>query len=156
MRRIFIGGALLIALICGAIWFVVLPRGYAHTTCPSDPDLLTAEQWIAKTTFPYAAAPERKSRIITEYPQLSLGMSKGEVRSLIGDPDYEGVGTTKSSRPKCLGNDFVYYVAKPEDLVNEKNDQMLYISFSLDNKVEWITSSIPGQVNRAVPPQPKE
>lgn len=93
--------------------------------------------------FPYVASEGRKEKIIKNYSQLKIGMSKEEVLSILGEPDVEVKLFPKySNRPVILGWAWIYYFYKLDSWgQNLGKDQEIYIIYGIDNRVKEVAVS---------------
>lgn len=91
--------------------------------------------------FPYTIDENRKKRIMSNYSMLKVGMTKKDVSSLIGDPDFSQYLRAKQPPGKYKGSEWTYYFYKPDpNLVNEKLDRGLFLSFGTSDQLNWIVS----------------
>ena len=110
----------------------------------ADPDGRPSWQAFASAhTFPYVASVERKQRILSNYSQLRIGLSKAEVAMLLGEPDCSKRHCPKE-RVEYLGTSWEYYLEKPRSESNEKYDKLVYVSFDPKGKVKWVSSNVDG------------
>lgn len=100
----------------------------------------TYKEFISETkTFPYTIADNRKRIIMEKYPRLNVGMTKKEIASIIGDPDFSTYLRAKAPPQKYLGSEWTYYFHKANpNLANEKLDKGLYLFFDPNDKLHWI------------------
>jgi hypothetical protein len=94
-------------------------------------------------SYPYDASPETKIRVLKGYPKLEIGMTKAQVRSIIGEPDYgqQSYGP-KGPNERWLGSSWTYYLRMRDALATE--DSHVELFFGTDGKTDWITSTILG------------
>ena len=103
--------------------------------------------------FPYSASPERKERIRSGYPKVELGMTKAQVESIIGEPDFSTVDYEPLTLiPHWTGSSWTYYVRKKADLYS-LIDPEVYISFDTHERTDWISSNITGLPEKGDPPR---
>lgn len=106
---------------------------------PVSDGMKTYEQFIASKSFPYTIPQERKSQIEQNYDKLTLGMTKKEVHSMLGEPDFSTYMHTKEYPGRFIGSEWTYYFYKPaSNLVNEKLDKGVFVYFGTTDKAEWI------------------
>jgi outer membrane protein assembly factor BamE (lipoprotein component of BamABCDE complex) len=99
----------------------------------------TFQQFISSKSFPYSIQENRKKQIIDNYQKLEIGMTKQEVNTFIGEPDFSKYMHSKDSPSKYLGSKWTYYFYKPAaNIVNEKLDRGLLIYYGTDDKTNWI------------------
>ena len=92
-------------------------------------------------SFPYAASPERKDRILRGYPKLQIGMTKEEVAALIGEPDYSQLSFgPKGPNMQWKGSSWSYYLYKRGDGANTF-DPRVEVFFGTDDRAKWIVPS---------------
>jgi len=123
----------------------------ASMICPHDPGMRTYEQWRRSVTFPYVAPQVRKDRIVRNYDRVGVGSTKQDFVAALGEPDYEREMHPKEPNRPCIGYDLVYFLEKPEDVVNEIRDKGLEAFFSPDGKATWITTNISGLTEKGSP-----
>jgi outer membrane protein assembly factor BamE (lipoprotein component of BamABCDE complex) len=114
----------------------------------------TYQEFISEAkTFPYTISESRKKAIITNYSMLNIGMTKKQVSSILGDPDFSIYLRAKDS--KYLGSEWTYYFYKPDaNLVNEKLDRGLFLFFGTNDKLHWIVpKNIEGLIEKGNPRQ---
>jgi outer membrane protein assembly factor BamE (lipoprotein component of BamABCDE complex) len=106
--------------------------------------------FIEKTKkFPYVIPEERKTRILNNYAQLRIGMTKEEVLALLGEPDIEEKIYPKFGNPTTiLGWCWDYFFYKFDSYhENLGKDQEIYIIYGINNKVkEVVASNISGLI----------
>jgi hypothetical protein len=78
----------------------------------------------------FQATPERRANVLAALNAVRPGMSRHQVASALGRPDWARDLARKES-PRIVGSEWAYALAKPDlDLVNERNDQAVYVYFS--------------------------
>jgi outer membrane protein assembly factor BamE (lipoprotein component of BamABCDE complex) len=87
-------------------------------------------------SYPYSPSEERKSRILQNYSNLSLGMSKDQVASLLGEPDYSLTLFDIGAGDK--GSAWVYYLYLKTDLPNTFDDRSIEVFFNIDGQMDWV------------------
>ncbi len=103
--------------------------------------------------FPYASSPERKERIRSGYPKLELGMTKVQVESIIGEPDFSTVDYEDYTLiPHWTGSHWTYYIRKQADFVS-LIDPVADVFFDTHERADWITSNITDWPNKGGPPR---
>lgn len=103
--------------------------------------LLSAGVDAAEIAYPYYASPEREKTILTGYQNVKVGMSVGEVKKLLGEPDethdlYEP--NIKSG--KKIGFTYWYLIQRIRNSGSqrERNEKLVRVSFGLDGKTTRI------------------
>ena len=92
-------------------------------------------------SYPYEAPQLRKDKIIKNYPELQIGMSKDQVAGLIGEPDFSRVDYgPKGPGEKWQGSSWTYYLYTRSNLANNF-DPCVYVRFGTDDRVNCITPS---------------
>lgn len=131
--------------------------------CSSSEDTLTRpiadgkrtyQEFTSETKeFPYTISETRKKAITTNYSMLNIGMTKKEISSILGDPDFSTYLRARDS--KYIGSEWSYYFYKPDaNLVNEKLDQGLFLFFGTSDKLYWIVpKNIEGLIEKGSPRQ---
>ncbi len=117
-------------------------RTTGWTRCAHDPNFRTYAQWRQQVEFPYAAPADKLQRVKKNYDSVTVGSSKNEVIAAFGLPDLEEELYPKEIDGSCIGYDFRYYFAKPEEMTNEFNDIKLEVFFTPAGKVRWIVGNI--------------
>jgi hypothetical protein len=94
------------------------------------------------TSFPYEAPRSKKDRIINNYQKLLIGMTKTDVTSTIGEPDFSTDSQVLDPPFKQRGTYWTYtiYLKNPK-LVDIETDQYLNIFFDSSEKAYWIAPS---------------
>ena len=89
------------------------------------------------------------------FSELKIGMTKKEVSSVIGDPDFSEYMHAKEPPGKYKGSEWTYYFYKPDpNLVNEKLDRGLFLFFGTNDKLNWIVpKNIEGLIEKGSPIQ---
>jgi outer membrane protein assembly factor BamE (lipoprotein component of BamABCDE complex) len=106
---------------------------------PISDGMKTYEQFVSSKSFPYTIPQERKAKIERNYNNLKLGMTKKDISSMLGDPDFSTYMHTKEYPRKFIGSEWTYYFYKPKsNLVNEKLDRGVFVFFGTTDKAEWI------------------
>jgi outer membrane protein assembly factor BamE (lipoprotein component of BamABCDE complex) len=105
---------------------------------PISDGMKTYDQFISSKSFPYTIPRERKIQIEQNYNNLKLDMTKKDIHSMLGEPDFRTYMYAKES-DRFKGSEWTYYFYKPEsNLVNEKLDKGVFIYFGTTDKAEWI------------------
>jgi hypothetical protein len=105
---------------------------------PISDGMKTYDQFISSKSFPYTIPRERKIQIEQNYNNLKLDMTKKDIHSMLGEPDFRTYMYAKES-DRFIGSEWTYYFYKPEsNLVNEKLDKGVFIYFGTTDKAEWI------------------
>jgi hypothetical protein len=87
--------------------------------------------------YPYVAPTERSTRIALGSEKLRVCMTKSEVRSLLGAPDYSEVNYgPKGPMPRWLGYAWTYYQSIKADVANT-HDPHIEIFFDKAGHVIW-------------------
>lgn len=91
----------------------------------------------------YEAPEERKQNIFSNYSRLRVGMTKQEIASIIGTPDYSQASYgPKGPGEKWLGWSWSYYLVWPDTrFVNEAQDELIQIFFDTKDRATWIALS---------------
>jgi hypothetical protein len=112
------------------------------STCPHDKELRTSQQWLQTVTFPYIGPEDKLRRVKENYSRIEVGSSKQEVLDAFGFPDFEEESVPKEPNRPCLGFEFRYYFAKPEEATNEIKDKNIEVFFTNEGKVSWIVGNV--------------
>jgi len=106
-------------------------------------------------TFPYTISDSRRELILAQYSQLKLGMTKQDVLTILGEPDFTGYLHSKQPQSRYLGSRWMYYFYKADSsLVNERLDKSVQVFFSPDDKVSWVRpKNVPGLAEIGRPKQ---
>ena len=120
--------------------------GRTHRTrrgirCSHDPNLKTYDQWRQQVRFPYEAPPDKLQRVRQNYDRVAVGSSNAKVIEAFGTPDFEEELYPKEIDGSCIGYEFRYYFAKPEEMTNEFNDIQIEVFFTPSGKVRWIVGN---------------
>ena len=89
--------------------------------------------------FPYTAPPERAAKIISGYIKVKLGMTRNQVKEIMGKPDSAYVISSKELNAPIRGYGFKYYLYRDTSSVNSFKDDVAYITFDTLWKVKEIT-----------------
>ena len=101
----------------------------------------TYEQFVQKNSFPHTISEQRKMLILDKYNKLQIGMTKQDVSSLIGDPDFSTYLYTKEYPGEYLGTHWTYYFKKINpNLTNLKLDLSVNVFFDTADKAHWIVA----------------
>lgn len=96
---------------------------------PNKQQAKTYEVFISDNSFPYVASEERKNKIINAYPKLNIGLTKNEVQTIIGEPDFSQKLYGKKI-DEYHGTSWTYYISKPDpNLVNLNKDIGIEVFF---------------------------
>ena len=80
----------------------------------------------------------KTAKDLAGYPKLRVGMSKSEVQTLLGEPDY-GKLTHRGLFADPDGSLWEYHLYKSEKLwTNEVLDRLVYAFFDEAGKIYWI------------------
>ena len=126
--------------------------------CREDPSFLpepvndgtpTARAFVeAIQEYPYEASPERAARIVAGLAEAKLCMSKAEIRSLLGQPDYGRLMSgPKGPNQEWLGTSWTYYLSK-RDTTTNLNDPSVHVFFDTADRAHWIATNIEGAGGR--------
>jgi hypothetical protein len=99
------------------------------------------EQFVGSLRgFPYDASPQRQAQVFGSYSKLSVGMSKQQIASILGDPDYSditGPMTLWGMRPN--GSEWVYAIhCEAQFCGTFGGDKLVQVFFNLDDHADWI------------------
>ena len=98
-------------------------------------NLPTYEEFVANHSFPYIASVERQNQLIQNYYNLSTGQTKQEVIQIIGEPDYSEPLYSKTPSPGYFGDDWLYFLEKPDPpILNVENDKRIHVFFDINGK----------------------
>jgi len=98
--------------------------------------------------FPYEASAIKRERIISNYRNLSIGMTQEEVLSLLGEPDTMTEKYNKT-RNLFLGTLWSYYLHRHEaKLANDVYDQMITLHFDKMGKLYF---ALPTNIRGLIP-----
>jgi hypothetical protein len=111
-------------------------------TCQHDRELRTSQQWLQTVTFPYIGPEAKLQRVKENYSRVEVGSSKQEVLDAFGSPDFEEESAPKELNRPCLGYEFRYYFAKPEEATNEIKDKNIEVFFTNEGKVSWVVGNV--------------
>src|SRR5262245_7330464 len=109
---------------------------------PQDPtpvDARTYEEFAATiNSYPYDASAQGKLTVLKGYPKLEIGMTKAQIRSLIGEPDFgqQNYGP-KGPNMRWLGSSWTYDLKMRDTNVNLL-DPSVEIFFGTDDRADWI------------------
>jgi hypothetical protein len=100
----------------------------------------TYQEFISQAKrFPYTISESRKKRIRSHYSELKIEMTKKEVSSMIGDPDFSEYLRGKEPPQKYLGSEWTYYFYMTDpNLVNEKRDRGIFLFFGTSDRLHKI------------------
>ncbi len=91
--------------------------------------------------YPYIASKQRTSQIKENYRKIKIGMNKGEVRTILGEPDeilplYEPI----KMNPGQIGSTYWYLIQRMSGRgsVAGKDEKLVRISFNLNEKVTGV------------------
>ncbi len=103
--------------------------------------------------FPYTANDVQKQKIIGHYDKLVTGMTKEQVASLLGVPDFSDLNFgPKGPDMHLLGSAWTYVLSKKSDGLN-LNDQELFISYDKSNRLKWAVPRNLGSLQEIGSPQ---
>ena len=134
---------LAIIFVCSMPWDLWLfPAPTPPTETPKPDGKKTCEEFAATIkSYPYEATQARKDKIVQNYPKLEIGMSKDQVATLIGDPDFSGLNYgPKGPGEKWLGSSWAYCLRLRENGSNAF-DPRVEIFFGTDGRANWIVPS---------------
>lgn len=94
--------------------------------------------WVEKTSFPYKVGVERKTKIVLDYHKLKVGLSKSEVESILGYPDFSQPNAPKVPGQTYTGSTWTYYFSKPNpNITNRVNDIGVHVFFNISGNLKW-------------------
>ncbi len=89
-------------------------------------------------TFPYEAAPEKRDKLVRDFPRISVGINKTAAKELIGEPDAEFYSYETAKGKKYAGSSWGYYLRRQQaELANEQYDKTVFLYFDPDDKLYW-------------------
>ncbi len=91
---------LTVALGCNSTQVSLIP--------PISDGMKTYEQFVSSKSFPYKIPQERKVQIERKYNNLKLGMTKKDIHSMLGEPDFSTYMYTKEYPGKFIGTEWTY------------------------------------------------
>ncbi len=92
-------------------------------------------------TYPLFATPERAAKIREGFPQIRVGMSPAEVMALLGEPDeVHPLYEPRVKNAEVIGFTHWYLIRRLAKYgsVNEKQESLVRVSFSLNDRVSKI------------------
>lgn len=105
------------------------------------------EHFAKKNTFPYVASISRRHRLQGGYGKLSLGMTREQVREIIGNPDMKDnrfVDTTGNYRY----SQWVYVLSKADaSLQDACSDERVIVYFNSDDNSDRCAVRISSDVD---------
>ena len=141
MRSYFIV-ALALALAFAFVGVVLRPNFSAASAQPIPDGTATQEQFEKSISkYPYQAPTEKVAKIKEGLNQVVQCMSKKQIRSLLGEPDYgqEHYGP-KGLNAKWIGSAWTYYLSKRADNGNA-NDTVVQVFFDRTERAPWVVPS---------------
>jgi hypothetical protein len=87
--------------------------------------------------FPYRADMSKWSRVTENFQSLELGMSKGEVIELFGEPDAEDFEFKYPDDKKVVGSSFGYYLTRMERELANDQDKAVFLYFNTNEELFW-------------------
>jgi hypothetical protein len=116
---------------------------FAMATERPVPDGTTAQEQFEKAVskYPYIAPAERMVKVKNGLKHVVRCMTKKQIRSLLGEPDYgeESYGP-KGLNSKWIGSSWTFYLTKRADSVNT-NDAVVQIFFDRNERASWVVPS---------------
>jgi hypothetical protein len=98
--------------------------------CPADGEA-TYEQYTSRVAeYPFEAPPPRAEHLVEAYPKLALGMSRAEVRAILGPPDFSQSAVRKKSGD-CLAIIWRYVLYDLDEAANETWDRNISVASAL-------------------------
>lgn len=89
-------------------------------------------------TFPYEATAEKRKRVTEGFSNVSLGISKRQVKELLGAPDDEFFSYDTTKVKIYLGSSWSYYLRRLEaEKGNAQSDQTVSFYFDPNEKLYW-------------------
>jgi hypothetical protein len=109
---------------------------------PTRDSMPSYQQFEGKAwSYPYYASPERARKIRDGISFLSSCMSKAQIESTLGKPDYSQLSFgPKGPAEKWIGSVWMYYLAKRDSTTN-LNDPTVEVFFDTNNNAHWIVVS---------------
>lgn len=92
-------------------------------------------------TYPLFATPERAAKIRNGFPRIRAGMSPAEVMAFLGEPDeIHPLYEPRVKNAVVIGYTHWYVIRKlaKHGSVNEKQESLVRVSFSLNDQVSKI------------------
>lgn len=117
---------------------------------PSGSSLVTAQPYdspypfsevIGNPTYPFEMKPKEQKDLFDKLKTLRPGQSYESVLKLLGPPYIQTVISAKE-HPKPLGISVIYYTRKRDDLVNEKIDRYIDLTFGIDLHLTSIGTNV--------------
>jgi len=129
---IYLTSPVLILLIVILFWPRISPKKHVSDTYVSrevrERSFSTFISSIRK--FPYDASAKKKERIVSNYDKLSIGISRNDALSLLGEPDSITEEYNKTKGNLFLGWTWTYYLYRHEaELSNDMYDQIVTLYF---------------------------
>jgi hypothetical protein len=139
------------ALVVGSVWYLSASR-VIRATRPQGPPPTSA---TAPATHPAAwQLPQaQRDRLVAAINALKLDEDKQAVLDSVGQPDRDRVlvpkgVTVQAAHGSAMTYDFVTYEI---ELVNEKWDQRVTLSFDTAGRLKFIESGVPEVATRGAP-----
>ena len=102
--------------------------------------------WLDSTDIsknvPYRIDSAREGAVRAAYANIEIGMSRSTVEKVIGKPDFENLmtGGPKGAAPTFCIDQWVYVFHKISAIPIDPDDAAIYLTFSADGKLYWVSS----------------
>jgi len=98
---------------------------------------------IGGVEYEYVAPADRRLQVIDGYVQLKIGMTREEVRAILGDPDRAYAGYTKGAPRQFTGWAYNYYLLQRH--LNSYDSGIELFFSKTDHRLEQVVpSGLPG------------
>lgn len=132
MRR-EIGFALVAVLLVGCGHHPQETASVPHDAYPSAKAFLNGIKH-----YPYVASTERAARLMNGAKELYRCMTKDEVASELGSPDFSELDFgPKGPNAHWLGSNWMFYISIQSDMSNSKNPSIQVFFYTTD-RAQWI------------------
>jgi hypothetical protein len=107
----------------------------AQTQSSCNPEMPRYSEWSASHPFPVALPAAKQRELAAKLSGLSLGLSKEQVKGMVGAPDYVGDGSLQPNAVACM---WIYNFADQSLSTEPKDKYMVLLGFDNAGKLEAI------------------
>ena len=94
------------------------------------------DKFAKKHIFPYAVPEARKNKILAGLKSVKTCLTKNEIKSLLGEPDYgdQNFGSKTTGITAWQGSKW-YYIFKADNIVGKSTDPIVIVYFDTQDRV---------------------
>lgn len=122
------------------LMFVTMSIAVAQASSGCNPEMPRYAEWSASQHFPAHLSADKEKTRTSSLAELTLGMDRERIMSIVGAPDYVGDG---SLEPNAIGCMWIYNFSDEAPATKPQDQSLVLLGFAADGKLVML---IPNKV----------